>query len=110
MARLVEDDRRDEDGLPIYKVFGATVKKVKNTDGRLLVQLTTRGVGWLRGKKYLHANRMLPQTAIEIGEALVWSGAAAMREQEGWSDAQLAAWMHNRNVTPSSAPRSSSVA
>lgn len=82
-VRSAPEKERDEEGVPVYKVFQGTVKWLRDARGRLLVQLTTSGEGWIGPTwKMLHQNRMLPETAIAIGEALMWIGEEAIHERD----------------------------
>lgn len=81
--RRIPERERDEDGLPIYKVFQAKAKWLRDERGRLLVQLTTSGEGWVPPAwKMLHQLRMLPELALAIGETLMWIGEEAMHERD----------------------------
>jgi hypothetical protein len=64
-------------------VFQGKVKWLLDEKGRLLVQLTTTGEGWIAPPiKFLHHLRMLPETAVLIGEALMWIGEEALHERD----------------------------
>lgn len=81
--KVPERERDPNDKLPIYKVFQGKVKWLVDDRGRLLVQLTTTGEGWIGPSiKFLHHLRMLPETALLIGEALMWIGEEAIHERD----------------------------